>query len=357
VTAAAVYDFFPTLYDCRRGVYDSLVPTPSRDRVARLYAGGQVRSAGEVASVLGISRQAAHRHLAALVAAGQLKAEGRGRAVRYRGASSLPFLRQYPRAIAEDRVWSEIASELPALAKLGRDARSVFQYAFTEMLNNAIEHSGSRQIEVRFEAIPRGLAFEIVDQGRGAFANLRRTLRLPSDLDALGQLSKGKLTTLPAGHTGEGIFFTSKVADRFTLESGAVRWEVDNVRGDMGVGEVPRRKGTRVRFEAATKVRRKLAAVFAAFTDDLEFAKTRVVIKLFAIGTRFVSRSEARRVALGLERFREVVFDYRGVEEVGQGFVDELYRVWGAAHPGVKLASVGANGAVAFMLKRAGAVG
>ena len=331
------------------------MPPASRDRIARLFATGRTRSAGEVASAVGISRQAAHRHLVTLVTAGQLRVEGRGRAVRYRSASSLPFARRYPRAIAEDRVWSELAAELPALSKLGPDARSVFQYAFTEMLNNAIEHSGSREIQVSIEAIPRGLAFEIIDEGRGALANLRRTLRLPSELDALAQLSKGKLTTLPAGHTGEGIFFTSKVADRFTLESGTLRWEVDNVRDDLGVGEVPRRRGTRIRFEAATRVRRKLAEVFAAFTDGLEFAKTRVVIKLFAIGTRFVSRSEARRVAVGLDRFREVVFDYRGVDEVGQGFVDELYRVWAAAHPDIKLTSVGANDAVAFMLRRGGA--
>ncbi|HEY4395472.1 MAG TPA: ATP-binding protein [Polyangia bacterium] len=257
--------------------------------------------------------------------------------------------------MAEDRVWRELSEEIPALTKLEPDARSVFQYAFTEMLNNAIEHSGSREIEVRFEAISRGLAFEIVDAGRGAFANLRRSLHLPSEMDALAQLSKGKLTTLPAGHSGEGIFFTSKVADRFTLESGTLRWDVDNDRADVGVGAVPRRRGTRVRFEAALKVRRKLAEVFADFTDDLEFAKTRVVIKLFAVGPRFISRSEARRVAVGLERFREVVFDYRGVEEIGQGFVDELYRVWATAHPGIKLTSVAANRAVAFMLGRAGA--
>jgi anti-sigma regulatory factor (Ser/Thr protein kinase) len=332
------------------------MPQGSRARIGHLFAGGQARSASEVASAVGISRQAAHRHLVALVAAGQLVVEGRGRAVRYRGAGSLPLARRYPRTIAEDRVWNELSAEVAALGRLGREARSVFHYAFTEMLNNAIEHSGSREIEVRFEAIPRGLAFEIIDRGLGVFANLRRILRLPSELDALAQLSKGKLTTMPAGHTGEGIFFTSKVADRFTLESGTLRWEVDNGRGDVGVGEASRRRGTRVRFEAAIRVRRKLADVFAAFTDELEFAKTRVVIKLFAIGRRFVSRSEARRVALGLDRFREVVFDYTGVEEVGQGFVDELYRVWGAGHPAIKLTSVGANRAVAFMLRRGGAV-
>jgi anti-sigma regulatory factor (Ser/Thr protein kinase) len=333
------------------------MPAASRDLIARLFAAGSPRSAGDVAAAIGISRQAAHRHLAALVASGRLRTDGRGRAVRYRSAGSLPFSRRYPHAIAEDRVWNELSAELPALVKLAPDARSVFQYAFTEMLNNAIDHSRSKEIEVRFDALPRGLAFEVIDDGRGAFANLRRTLRLPSELDALAQLSKGKLTTMPAGHTGEGIFFTSKVADRFTLESGTLRWDVDNVRGDVGVGEVSRRRGTRVRFEAATRVRRKLAQVFAAYTDELEFAKTRVVIKLFAIGTRFISRSEARRVGAGLDRFREVVLDYRGVEEVGQGFVDELYRVWGTAHAGIRLTSVGANRAVAFMLRRAAVAG
>jgi DNA-binding transcriptional ArsR family regulator len=175
----------------------------SRDLIAGLFAARSPRSAGDVAAAIGISRQAAHRHLAALVAAGRLRTEGRGRAVRYRGAGSLPFSRRYPRAIAEDRVWTELSAELPALVRLAPAARSVFQYAFTEMLNNAIDHSGSKEIEVRFDALPRGLAFEVIDDGRGAFANLRRTLRLPSELDALAQLSKGKLTTMPAGHTGE----------------------------------------------------------------------------------------------------------------------------------------------------------
>ena len=128
----------------RRGLRFPHAARPPRLDRAPLHR-GQARSAGQVASAVGISRQAAHRHLAALVAAGQLRAEGRGRAARYRGASSLPFSRRYPRAIAEDRVWSELSSELPALGKLGREARSVFQYAFTEMLNNAIEHSGSRR--------------------------------------------------------------------------------------------------------------------------------------------------------------------------------------------------------------------
>ena len=327
----------------------------TRDRVLALFAGDRARAAGEVAASVGISRQAAHRHLAALTAEGRLRAEGKGRAVRYRNAGSLPFARRFPRAvIAEDRVWQELSSAHPAIGGLPPDARSIFNYAFTEMLNNAIEHSGSKDVDVRFEAIRGGLAFEIVDRGRGVFTNLRKELGLGSDMEALQELSKGKLTTLPKGHTGEGIFFTSKVADQFVLESGTLRWLVDNVRGDVAVGKAPHRHGTLVRFEAATKPRRKLPDVFAEYTDDLRFAKTRVVIKLFALGTRFVSRSEARRVLNRLESFREVVLDFRGVEEVGQGFADEVFRVWAAAHPETKLAAVNMNDVVASMIRRAG---
>jgi anti-sigma regulatory factor (Ser/Thr protein kinase) len=290
-----------------------------------------------------------------LTAEGALRIEGRGRATRYRNAGSLPFTRRYPRAvIAEDRVWGELSSAVPALRGLPPDARSVFHYGFTEMLNNAIEHSGSKTVDVRFEAVRGGLAFEIIDQGQGAFANLRRTLGLASDLEALQELSKGKLTTLPEGHTGEGIFFTSKVADQFLLESGKLRWLVDNVSNDVAVGEAPNRRGTRVRFEASTKPRRKLADVFAEYTDDFAFAKTRVVVKLFALGTRFISRSEARRVLQRLGDFREAILDFRGVQEVGQGFADEVFRVWATAHRNTTLTAVNMNEPVASMVRRAG---
>jgi hypothetical protein len=108
-----------------------------------------------------------------------------------------------------------------------------------------------------------------------------------------------------------------------------------------------------VRFEAGTKPRRKLADVFAEYTVDLEFRKTRVVIKLFTLGTRFVSRSEARRVVTGLERFSEAILDFDKVEEVGQGFADEVFRVWAKAHRNTDLTPTNMSEPVAFMVERA----
>ena len=78
-----------------------------------------------------------------------------------------------------------------------------------------------------------------------------------------------------------------------------------------------------------------------------------IVVRLFEHGVEFVSRSEAKRLLLGLERFREVVLDFAGVRGVGQAFVDEVLRVWPAAHAEVRMVPVNMNPEVAFMIRRA----
>jgi hypothetical protein len=77
-------------------------------------------------------------------------------------------------------------------------------------------------------------------------------------------------------------------------------------------------------------------------------------VRLYELGTDFVSRSEARRLVTGLDRFREVVFDFDQVAVVGQGFADEVFRVWRAAHPAIVVSVENANDDVAFMIRRAG---
>jgi DNA-binding transcriptional ArsR family regulator len=322
--------------------------------VESLLATRPAVTSGEVARAARISRQAVHRHLTALVAAGDLMAEGAGRGARYRRAAEAPVHRRYlRRGLDEDRVWNELRATSPLVGGLAGDAGTLFHYAFTEMLNNAVDHSGSNRVEVEFERAGARIAFEVSDEGLGVFERVRRGLELETRLAALQELSKGKVTTQPEQHTGEGIFFVSKAADLFELDSGGLRWIVDNVRGDVAVGEAAARKGTRVRFEADPARARPLADLFAEYTDDFAFAKTRAVVKLFAIGTSFISRSEAKRLVHGLERFREVILDFRGVEVVGQGFADEVFRVWARAHRRTRLTPVEMSRTVAFVVERA----
>jgi hypothetical protein len=70
-------------------------------------------------------------------------------------------------------------------------------------------------------------------------------------------------------------------------------------------------------------------------------------------GTRFISRSEATRLLHGLEKFREVVLDFKGVELVGQGFADEVFRVWSRAHPDTHFVPVNMKEPVEFMVEGA----
>lgn len=170
-------------------------------------------------------------------------------------------------------------------------------YAFQQMLNNAIDHSRSETATIRWWVDEQQWALDITDQGVGVYANLRDGLQLANEFEAVQELSKGKQTTDPARHTGEGVFFTSRVVDLFRLSSLGVRWTVDNLRGDTALGTAGIAVGTSVFCPIDPRTDRMLATVFREFTEDHAFIRTRPVVKLFEIGTEFVSRSEARRHA------------------------------------------------------------
>jgi hypothetical protein len=129
---------------------------------------------------------------------------------------------------------------------------------------------------------------------------------------------------------------------------------VDNLRNDEALGVAPIVKGTSVECQVDPETQRDLPTVFGQFTDDdAAFVRTRPVVKLFEIGTSFVSRSEAKRLLDGLAAdFDAVEVDFAGVTDVGQGFVDELLRVWPNAHPGKTVTPINTNPAVEFMVRR-----
>lgn len=330
------------------------MPQDPDTRILRMLERRSALSSSDVAKALRVSRQAAHRRLRALAARGAVVHQGGGRTARW----TLPSARDLGfdfsiEGLQEDRVWTDLRSRVPVLGALGAEAASIVAYSMTEMLNNAIEHSGSAKVHVGLVHDDASVTFSVIDEGIGAFANIQRARELASPLEALQDLTKGKVTTMPERHTGEGVFFTSKAVDRFELEANGLVWIVDNTRDDYTVATVAVRRGTRVTCRIARTPARSLDGVFREYTDDLEFMRTRTVVRLFQIGVEFVSRSEARRLVRGLELFREVVLDFARVASIGQGFADEVFRVFAAAHPNVRLVPVNMAVTVEFMVERA----
>lgn len=318
-----------------------------------LAADGISVSAGQVARAAGVTRQAAHYHLARMVGDGELERIGAGRGTRYRRTADLD-LRLPLAGLEEHRVWGQVEDSVPEFGRARTDVRSILAYSFTEMLNNAIDHSGGVEARVIVRARPDRFWFEVHDDGVGVFRHVRERLGLEDELEAIQQLSKGRETTAPERHSGEGIFFTSRVVDRFELDANGLRWIVDTERGDQAVGDAPEHDGTRVRCEIDPTTERTLDGVFSRFIDEgsFEFSRTVVPLRLFQQGDRFVSRSEAKRLGSRLERFREAVIDFEGVTQVGQGFVDELFRVWAADHPETRLTPINMSPVVERFVRR-----
>ena len=86
----------------------------------------------------------------------------------------------------------------------------------------------------------------------------------------------------------------------------------------------------------------------------MRFRKTHVPIKLGNYpGEQLVSRSQAKRILTRFEEFSEVLLDFHGVEESGQAFADEIFRVFRNQHPDIKIIAVRAEPDVQNMIDRA----
>jgi len=52
---------------------------------------------------------------------------------------------------------------------------------------------------------------------------------------------------------------------------------------------------------------------------------------------QYISRSEARRLLSRLTEFSEAVLDFKDVNMIGQGFADEVFRVYPRNNPEIKI--------------------
>ena len=261
--------------------------------------------------------------------------------------------------LEEHKVLAHIEETFPTVKNLPENVRSIFTYAFSEMFNNAIEHSKSVRIGVEVSVLKKTLSFIVQDSGIGVFRNVMKQRGLKSELEAIQDILKGKTTTMPKSHSGEGIFFTSKAADIFVLDSFGYQLIVNNEIPDVFVKKVNKiKRGTRIVFTIVASSDRHLQEVFKRYTtlsnqNDYGFDKTEIRVKLYTIGGVHISRSQARRVLAGLEKFKIVVFDFDKVPTVGQAFADEIFRVFHHKHPRIKLEVENMAEGVKFMVKRA----
>ncbi len=258
--------------------------------------------------------------------------------------------------LSEDETLDKIKKDTGIFLNLSENIALIVDYAFTEMLNNAIEHSKSEKIDISASRDKNFIQIDLIDAGIGIFNSIIKKRKLKNELEAIQELTKGKLTTAPKEHSGEGIFFTSRVVDKLIIQGSNKKLIFDNILNDLFIKDIKKLKGTKITFFVRVGSKRRLENIFKEYAGEtFEFAKTEVVVKLYKTDTNYISRSQARRILIGLEKFKTIILDFRNIGTIGQAFADEVFRVWQSHHPTLKIQYQNSNENIVFMIKRAGA--
>ena len=304
----------------------------------------------------GVTRQAINRHIQTLVADGLLVSVGQTSGTQYRRAKDKREWWLDVAGLAEHEVWGrEVAPLLEG--HVPQNVLSICEYGFTEMLNNVIDHSGSPLVCIECERSLESVSIDVQDFGIGIFNKIQTVCGLEDARHAVFELTKGKLTTDPDHHTGEGVFFTSRMFDSFSISSGGLFLGHSRDSEDWLLGDKDeQKKGTLVSMLTSPVSTHTVQEVFDRYAteqDDYAFNKTHVVVKLSDLSDRFTSRSQGKRIVARLERFKEVVLDFANVQEVGPAFADQVFRVFAKKHPETHLVPVNSNEQVTKMIMRA----
>ncbi|MBU1262127.1 DUF4325 domain-containing protein [bacterium] len=332
--------------------------------IEELEKKGKIK-ASEIVKATGFSRAYINRFFQELRDEGRIVLIGRANRANYVLATekavltakeSVPeiTLNLQNKALQEDKVIEEIRKKTGIFIGTKQNVSDILNYAFSEMLNNAIEHSNSEIIKITMKKDKNSITFSIIDEGIGIFNNIMEKKGLNNIMSAIQNLLKGKQTTDPQMHSGEGIFFTSKVGDIFIIQGSNKKLIFNNLLDDIFIKDIKEINGTKVNFSMDLKSNKNLSNIFKEWTDSsFEFSKTMVTVRLYKMKSPLLSRSQARRIVQGLDKFKTVILDFKEIETVGQGFADEIFRVFQSNHPKIIINAVGTNENVQFMINRA----
>jgi DNA-binding transcriptional ArsR family regulator len=319
---------------------------------------------GHIVDVLGISRPTVMRYINELVDEGSLQKEGKGRGTVYSLLREI-FVKkiEIKPDVSEDEVWHSLISE--KVSDLPLSQRRILQYGFTEMVNNALDHSGSKSLLLVVDKRKELTALGVGDDGVGIFNKIKVDLGLNSAEEAVFELGKGKFTSDPSKHSGEGIFFTSKVFSIFKISSKGLSFLSGHNKHDTltTTFETAREINYKITGTAVAMILYKdeeytLSDVFNEFADPDTpngLKKTLLTVSSLKRGDEMlVSRSQGKRLMARLDKFSKIVLDFDGVDEIGQAFADEVFRVFQQNHPDSEISAKNVSENVRKMIRHVG---
>lgn len=304
---------------------------------------------------LKLSRTTIQRHINHLINKKKIAKRGKTKSIHYLllGDFKNRFDLDLTKKLDEFRIFKEFFIDFED--RLKNNVLEICSYGFTEMVNNAMDHSQGTQLIIESSLKNTDLIIDIIDNGIGIFQKIANAIGLADNREAVIELNKGKFTTDPSNHTGEGIFFTSRIFDEFQIISNNLEYTRNNFNEDWFLHKCLTKKGTHIRMSIDINSCKNLVEFFEKYQDNdsYKFNRTEITVALCKIdGELYISRSQAKRIVRNLDKFDIITLDFKGVRVVGQGFVDEIFRIFKNKFPHIQINYINANDDIVFMIKR-----
>ena len=302
-----------------------------------------------VAETFGISTNTVHTYLNELIENGVIEKKKRGQ------YSLVTTTNEYTFKRSDGDMESDTLPYFACLEKeikhLSGNVQQIWSYGLSEMVNNVIDHSSAENMKVVVSQNYLTTTVMLVDDGVGIFEKIKNHFSLPSLEEAICELFKGKLTTDAANHSGEGIFFTSKMMDNFLIFSSGKIFTSSKYDDDIILDIQANANGTCVLMSLSNFTHKIPKEIFDQYSNlDGSFITTRIPLKN-VFDAAPVSRSQAKRVCNRLENFEEVILDFEGVDWMGQGFAHQIFVVFQNSHPDISVVPKNMNDSVESMYK------
>lgn len=295
-----------------------------------------------VSAALDINRNTVHRYINKLADDGIIERKKRGEYV-LKKKEHMYSLRRSDNELENDiDVFNKCLK--PHLKSLPSNVQQIWAYTFSEMVNNVIDHSAAEELQIVVMQSYVETEVIIYDNGIGIFEKIKEHFGFSTLDDAVCELFKGKLTTDAKNHSGEGIFFSSKLMDTFIIVSDGKVF-TNNKYDDSELESMTSNeaKGTFVSMTLSNKSKKNSQDIFDAYSNvDGGFTKTTIPLKNIFDGSP-VSRSQAKRICNRLEKFEEVILDFDSIEWMGQGFAHQVFVVFHNEHPGITIVPINMN--------------
>ncbi len=238
------------------------------------------------------------------------------------------------------------------ISRFAKNVQSIWNYSFSEMINNAMEHSEAENVKIIVSQNYISTKAIIIDDGVGIFNKIWDYFNLDSVDDAICELFKGKLTTDKENHSGEGIFFSSRMMDYFEIISDGKIFANNKYNESIVLDlQIENQKGTCVNMELSNFSHRNAKDIFDEYSSiDEGFIKTGLPLKNIFDASP-VSRSQAKQLCARLDNFKEIILDFDEIEWMGQGFAHQIFVVFAKHNPNIKISAVNMNEDVEKMYK------